>query len=93
MSQSFYVYYRSTAAARAVREAVGAMQAALARTSGVSGRLVRRVEGDGTWMEIYEDLADPARFERELVAAVATFGLESLLAPGTTRHTERFTGD
>jgi ribulose 1,5-bisphosphate carboxylase large subunit-like protein len=93
VSQSVYVYYRSSAGARAVREAVGAMQAALARATGVSGRLVRRVEGDGTWMEIYEDLADPARFESELAAAVASFGLEALLAPGATRHIERFTGD
>lgn len=91
MSRSYYVYYRSAAAPAAVREAVVAMQAAVARTTGVQGRLLRRVDDDGTWMEIYESVADPERFERELAAAGAR--LEALLAPGATRHIERFTSD
>lgn len=93
MSRSYYVYYRSAAAPAAVREAVVAMQAAVARTTGVQGRLLRRVDDDGTWMEIYESVADPERFERELAAAAADARLEALLAPGATRHIERFTSD
>ena len=93
MSRSYYVYYRSAAAPASVREAVIAMQAALARATGVQGRLLRRVEDDGTWMEIYESVADPERFERELAAAAAGARLEALLAPGATRHVERFTTD
>jgi hypothetical protein len=69
------------------------MQATLARATGVQGRLLRRVEDDGTWMEIYESVADPERFERELAAAAAGARLETLLAPGATRHVERFTTD
>ena len=93
MSRSYYVYYRSQAAAATVREAVGAMQSALARATGVQGRLLRRAEDDGTWMEIYEGVEDPSRFERELAAAVGTSRLEALLAPGAARHVERFTSD
>jgi hypothetical protein len=93
VSRSYYVYYRSAAPAAAVREAVAAMQAALARGTGVHGRLLRRVEGDGTWMEIYEDVVDPERFERELAAAAALARVEALLAPGAARHVERFTTD
>ena len=93
MSRSYYVYYRSAAAPAAVREAVVAMQASLARATGVQGRLLRRVENDGTWMEIYESVADPERFERELAAAAAGARIEALLAPGATRHIERFTAD
>jgi Domain of unknown function (DUF4936) len=93
VSRSYYVYYRSAAAPAAVREAVVAMQASLARATGVHGRLLRRVEDDGTWMEIYETVADPERFERALAVAAADAGLEALLAPGATRHVERFTTD
>jgi len=93
VSRSYYVYYRSVAAPATVRETVIAMQALLARASGVQGRLLRRVEDDGTWMEIYESVADPERFERELAAAVAGARLEALLAPGAARHIERFTTD
>ena len=69
------------------------LQAALARATGVPGRLLRRVEDDGTWMEIYEGVADAEGFERELAAAVARARLETLLAPGAVRHVERFTAD
>ncbi|HTO49746.1 MAG TPA: DUF4936 family protein [Burkholderiales bacterium] len=93
MSRSYYVYYRSAAAAAVVREAVAAMQATLAQATGVRGRLLRRVEDDGTWMEIYEGVGDPARFERELAAAAGSARLEALLAPGAARHVERFTTD
>lgn len=91
MSRSYYVYYRSAAAAESVRAAVAAMQSALAATTGVQGRLLRRVDDPSTWMEIYEDVAAPERFERELAAAAA--GCETLLAPGARRHVERFTSD
>ncbi|MET0679869.1 MAG: DUF4936 family protein [Burkholderiales bacterium] len=93
MSLSYYVYYRSAAAPAAVRAAVITMQASLAGATGVQGRLLRRVEEDGTWMEIYEGVSDPERFERELAAETAGARLEALLAPGATRHVERFTTD
>jgi hypothetical protein len=93
LSASYYIYYRSAAAAQQIRGTVGAMQAALARETGVAGRLLRGVDDSSTWMEIYESVADRSDFETKLAAAVDRFGLESLLAAGAVRHVERFTRD
>lgn len=95
MSRSVYVYYKSAAPMPAVRAAVSAMQTTLERTTGVRGRLLRRADGDGdgTWMEIYENVGEPERFERALETAAAEARLEALLAPGAARHVERFTAD
>jgi len=93
VSRSVYVYYKSAAPMPAVRAAVSAMQATLERTTGVRGRLLRRADGDGTWMEIYENVGEPERFERALETAAAEARLEALLAPGAARHVERFTAD
>lgn len=93
MSRSYYIYYRTAADASGVRAAVTAMQAALAEATGVAGRLLSRVDDRTTWMEIYEDVVDPDRFEQELAVAVERFGLRSLLAAGDARHVERFTAD
>lgn len=64
---NYYVYYRvviaETARVRAVLEAV---QAALGEDTGVRGRLLRCSDDPSTWMEIYEGVADPPRFEAAL---------------------------
>lgn len=92
MRRSYYIYYRSLDATQ-IRATVREMQAALAEATGVSGRLLRRVDDRTTWMEVYEDVGDPDRFERELALGVERFGLRSLLAAGAARHIERFTVD
>jgi len=89
--RSYYIYYRSDADASRIRATVGGMQAALAEATGVAGRLLHRVEDRTTWMEVYEDVGDPERFEQELARAVERFGLRSLLAANAERHVERFT--
>lgn len=93
MSCSYYIYYRVAASAAPARETVSAMQAALAQEAGVTGRLLRRADDPDTWMEVYEDVADPDGFERALASAVDRFGVRSLLAAGAERHVERFTAD
>lgn len=93
MKRSYYIYYRTPADATRIRAAVGAMQAALAAATGVAGRLLHRVDDRTTWMEIYEDVVDPDRFERELDLAVERSGLRTLLAAGAERHVERFSAD
>lgn len=93
MNRSYYIYYRAAASAAQVRESVSAMQAALAQETGVTGRLLRRADDSGTWMEIYEEVVDPERFEHALAAAAARFGVTTLLAAGAERHIERFTAD
>lgn len=93
MRRSYYIYYRTAADAGRVRTAVAAMQAALGETTGVAGRLLHRVDDRTMWMEVYEDVADPDRFEQVLAAAVERFGLRALLQPGAERHVERFAAD
>ncbi|MCV2217897.1 DUF4936 family protein [Thauera sp. Sel9] len=88
-----YLYYRlrpdadTSAAAAQVR----AMQAGLARRSGIEGRLMRRTDDPLTWMEIYEGVSDRAAFMQALDAAVLEHRLTGLLADGGTRHAECFT--
>jgi hypothetical protein len=91
--RSYYIYYRTAADAARIRAAVGAMQAALGEATGVAGRLLTRVEDRTTWMEVYEDVADPERFEQALAACVERFGVRSLLQAGSERYVERFTTD
>jgi hypothetical protein len=90
---SYFIYYRSAAAAEDVRKSVGAMQRALAQETGVAGRLMRRADDPTTWMEVYEAVSDAARFERSLNDAVAKFGLAGLLAADARRHVERFVAE
>jgi hypothetical protein len=66
------------------------MQGALAQITGVRGRLLHRLDDQATWMEVYEDIADPMTFDQQLELTVERFGLRRLLAPGGERHVERF---
>ena len=91
MTLSYYVYYRvppeNTDRARA---AVAAIQRELSGGSGVAGRLLRRRDDAATWMEIYEKVPDPARFEALLAGLVERHALSPLLAPGSSRKQEVF---
>jgi hypothetical protein len=89
VSASLYVYFK-TAPGADVAPPVRRMQAELAQLSGIQGRLMRRRDDASTWMEVYEGLADPERFEAMLADAVARHGLDALLRPGERRHAERF---
>src|SRR5207249_3145762 len=61
---SFYIYYRVPAQnAERARAAVRALQRELAGSAGISGRVLRRRDDETTWMEIYENVQDGARFE------------------------------
>lgn len=67
------------------------MQARLACRSGVSGRLLKKRDEPGLWMEVYENVADAPRFERLLNQAVDEFDIA--LFAESPRHQECFTGD
>jgi hypothetical protein len=90
MSRSYYIYYRSNEPAERVRATVAAMFEAVARDTGIRGRLLHRCDDATTWMEIYDDVGDPASFERGLAGAVEAHGARTLLAPGAERHVEQF---
>nr|WP_281069974.1 DUF4936 family protein [Pelomicrobium methylotrophicum] len=88
------MYYRidpaqaDTAAAR-IRE----LQTALDCRTGVAGRLLKKRDEPDLWMEIYEEVQDPARFEQALAELVEEKGINALLAPGSCRRAECFVMD
>jgi len=88
---NFYIYYRVPAQnADRARAAVNALQRELSDNAGVGGRLLRRRDDETTWMEIYENVQDGARFEAELAKLVERHGLAALLVPGSSRKQEVF---
>jgi len=88
---NFYIYYRVPAQnAERARVAVNALQRELSEITGIGGRLLRRRDDETTWMEIYENVQDAARFEAELAKLVERRGLAALLAPGSSRKQEVF---
>ncbi|TMH49332.1 MAG: DUF4936 family protein [Betaproteobacteria bacterium] len=91
MKLNFYIYYRVPAQnADRARAAVNALQRELSDNAGVGGRLLRRRDDETTWMEIYENVQDGARFEAELAKLVERHGLAALLVPGSSRKQEVF---
>lgn len=90
MTCSYYIYYRSRHPDRELTTIVREMQAALARETGIAGRLMRRADDPATWMEVYEAVPDTADFEQHLAAAVARFAVDRLLDADARRHVERF---
>ncbi len=91
MNLNYYIYYRvSPKNADEAEILVRSMQARLACRSGIGGRLLKKRDEPGLWMEVYEDVAEPERFERLLDQAVDEFDLAMLL--DGPRHTECFLG-
>ncbi len=88
---NFYIYYRVPAQnAERARAAVRELQRELSDIAGISGRLLRRRDDETTWMEIYENVPDAARFEAELAKLVERRGLGALVVPGSSRKQEIF---
>jgi len=92
MLLNYYIYYRvAPSEAARVRAVVDAVQSALGQDTGIQGRLLRRDDDPSTWMEIYEGVADPLRFEAALERLLAQHGFGGCMASDSRRHTERFT--
>jgi hypothetical protein len=88
---NFYIYYRVPAQnTEQARVAVNALQRELSEITGIGGRLLRRRDDETTWMEIYENVPDTARFEAEIAKLVERHGLAALLVPGSSRKQEVF---
>jgi len=92
MAWSYYIYYRVDAGKiAACTTAVQKLLAALQAQTGIQGRVLTKRNEPLLWMEIYEQIADEAKFEWELAEAVAASGISAFLQPGSSRHTECFT--
>jgi hypothetical protein len=86
-----YVYYRvDPAHAAAARETIAAVLASIEERAGVAGCLLQRQDEPMLWMEVYESVHDPARFEVMLADLLDTHRFSQFLAPGSTRKIERF---
>ena len=85
----FYVWYRVAGDVASARAVVGTMMNDLARRAGIDARLLVRRDDPSTWMEIYEDVADAAAFEREMDAAILRHGIARIEGIGD-RHVEAF---
>jgi hypothetical protein len=88
---NFYFYYRvdpqkAGACEPLVRKLLGAVHEA----TGIQGRLLRKHGEPNLWMEVYEGVADEAKFEWELAEIVGRLKVQDYLQPGTTRHVECF---
>ena len=92
MLLNYYIYYRvAPSEAARMRAVVDAVQSALGQDTGIQGRLLRRDDDPTTWMEIYEGVADPLRFEAVLDRLLAQHSFDGCMASDSRRHTERFT--
>ncbi len=88
---NYFIYYRVTPGHEPfAREQVGRLQAKLAATSGVHGRLMTKRGEPNLWMEVYEAVSDAAGFEQALRDAVQELAIVELLAPGSLRQAECF---
>jgi hypothetical protein len=86
-----YVYYRvSPAHASAARRTIAAVLATIEERAGVTGCLLRRQDDPMLWMEVYENVRDPARFEVMLSDLLDTHRFAQFLAPDSVRTIERF---
>lgn len=91
MSYSYYIYYRvDPAQVKAAGARIRQLLDAVKNTTGTEGRLMEKRGEPNLWMEVYENVADEARFERELAAAVNELKAIELLQPGNGRHIECF---
>lgn len=91
MSFSYYVYYRvNPDRAVAARERVLRALEAIAAGTGVVGRLMKKRGEPNLWMEVYENVADCAEFERRLAKVFGQSLLAEYLQPDTRRHLECF---
>jgi hypothetical protein len=91
VSHSYYIYYRvDPVQAEAAGPRIKQLLDAVKGSTGIAGRIMRKRGEPNLWMEVYENIADEARFERELAEAVGKLKVAEFLQPGSARQTECF---
>jgi hypothetical protein len=89
MPGHYYVWYRMTGDPRAAAAAVAALVAEVTQRTGINGRLLRRRDDARVWMEVYENVTDPAAFDQAFAAATRAHE-PGRFAAGGVRHVEAF---
>jgi hypothetical protein len=88
---SYYIYYRvDPLHATPAEQQVTTLLALVEKSTGIAGKLLKKRGEPNLWMEVYPDVADPARFERELADAVQHLQMTQFLLSGSGRHIECF---
>ena len=91
MAFNFYIYYRvDPQKAGACEPLIQQLFAAVRQATGIQGRLLRKHGEPNLWMEVYEGIADEAKFEWELAEIAGRLKVQDHLQSGTTRHHECF---
>ncbi len=91
MSYSYYIYYRVDPAQTAAAESrIRLLLAVVEKATGTAGRLMRKRGEPDLWMEVYENVADEAKFEWELAMAVNQCQATTFLHADGGRHIECF---
>jgi hypothetical protein len=91
MAFSYYIYYRIEPAKAAACEArTRELLTAMRVATGIAGRLLKKRGESNLWMEVYEGIADEAKFEWELADAAGRLNVQEFLLPGSTRYVECF---
>jgi hypothetical protein len=80
---NYYIYYRvRPEQVEALRRSVETLFQKVEKQCGVRGRLMRRHDDPGTYMEVFEGVRDEHAFELLLAREASTFGFD--------RKVERF---
>jgi hypothetical protein len=88
---AYYIYYRvQPERAAACEPVIREVLAAVHKATGIAGRLMKKRGEPNLWMEVYEGVADDAKFEWELADAVGRLKVQDFLLPGSSRHFECF---
>ena len=91
MPCSYYIYYRvGTDKAKACELKIRELLAAVEKTTGITGRLLRKRGEPLLWMEVYEHVRDEAQFEWDLADIADQLKVKEYLEADTTRHVECF---
>lgn len=91
MAFSFYIYYRvDPARAGACELRIRELFEAVRKATGIEGRLMRKRGESTLWMEIYLNVADDHRFEREVGEVADRLNVQEFLLPDSPRHVECF---
>jgi len=91
VSHSYYIYYRiDPVQAGAAGPRIKQLLDAIKRKTGIAGRVMTKRGEQNLWMEVYENVADEGKFERELAEAVNKLKATEFLQAGSGRHVECF---
>jgi hypothetical protein len=76
---SYFIWYRVNRDDHDTETVIHGMMSRLACRSGVTGKLLKKRDQPGLWMEVYDEVGDAEPFERLLRQAVDEFDVEMFI--------------